>query len=309
MTSGRSQAVATRTGTRGAVARLAVLWRFARPHTIVGTTVSVLGLYVIAADSGHASGALDLAATLLAAWTVNVAIVGLNQIEDVDLDRVNKPELPLAAAELTLAEAWRTVIACAAIAVALAITQGWLESAAVLIALSVGAAYSSPPLRLKRFPAIAALSIVLVRSAVVNLGVYGHFAGSVSQVPGVVWALTLFVVPFSAAIALLKDVPDIEGDRLFRVRTFSVRLGPRRVLFVSLVLLVAAYVAMGVGGATLPGVNAGIWLGGHAAALMTLAWWARDARPDQRSRFIRFYLRVWQLFFLEYAVVPASIVL
>lgn len=309
MSSGRPQALAPRTGVRVAAARFAVLWRFARPHTIVGTTVSVLGLYLIAVESGHPRGALDLAATLVAAWSVNVAIVGLNQIEDVDLDRVNKPELPLPAAELTLAEAWRIVIACSAVGVALAISQGWLESAAVLIALAVGAAYSSPPLRLKRFPAIAALSIVLVRSVVVNLGVYGHFAGSLSEVPGVVWALTLFVVPFSAAIALLKDVPDIEGDRLFRVRTFSVRLGPRRVLHLSLVLLAAAYVAMGVGGSTLPGVNAGIWLGGHAAALATLAWWARDARPEERPGFVRFYMRVWQLFFFEYALVAASLIL
>src|SRR5437763_12757396 len=79
-----------------------VLWRFSRPHTIVGTTLSVLGLYLIAvAEGGPAGGAGDLAATLVAALTVNVAIVGLNQLTDIEIDRVNKPHLPVAAGDLS----------------------------------------------------------------------------------------------------------------------------------------------------------------------------------------------------------------
>src|SRR5215218_2918082 len=75
-----------------------VLWRFARPHTIIGTTLSVLALYTIAAVE-YAGGALDaelfdLFWTLVAAWCVNVFIVGINQLEDVEIDRINKPFLP-----------------------------------------------------------------------------------------------------------------------------------------------------------------------------------------------------------------------
>jgi hypothetical protein len=43
---------------------------------------------------------------------------------------------------------------------------------------SIGAAYSCPPLRLKRFPALAALSITCVRTLIVNLGVWLHFAAT-----------------------------------------------------------------------------------------------------------------------------------
>ena len=38
-------ATARRTGVLGA---LAVLWRFSRPHTLIGTFVSATGLYLIA---------------------------------------------------------------------------------------------------------------------------------------------------------------------------------------------------------------------------------------------------------------------
>ena len=65
----------------------------------------------------------------------------------------------------------------------------------MLAGLVVGTAYSTPPLRLKRFPVLASLSISGVRSVVVNLGVYAHFSlafgdGTVS-IPAPVWALTL----------------------------------------------------------------------------------------------------------------------
>ena len=42
------------------------------------------------------------------------------------------------------------------------------------------------------------------------------------------WALTAFVLPFSLAIAILKDVPDAEGDRRRRIATFTVRHGGPR---------------------------------------------------------------------------------
>jgi len=73
---------------------IGVLWRFARPHTIIGTALSVVGLYAI---SEGGNGVPDLAATLLVGLMVNIAIVGVNQITDVEIDRINKPWLPIAA--------------------------------------------------------------------------------------------------------------------------------------------------------------------------------------------------------------------
>jgi homogentisate phytyltransferase/homogentisate geranylgeranyltransferase len=295
---------------RAAITRAGVLWRFSRPHTIVGTTVSVLALYVIAAHVGHTPGGLNLFATLIAAWCVNLAIVGLNQIEDVDIDRINKPGLPIAAGELSSAAAKAIVALAALTPAAMALTQGPIESIAVILALAAGVAYSSPPLRLKQFPVLAALSITLVRAAVVNLGVYGHFAGSLHDVPGVIWALTLFVLPFSAAIAVLKDVPDIKGDQRFRIRTFSVRLGPRRVLTIGFSLLVSAYIGMAIAGvAAISDANVPLFTGGQLAALAALTGWAARANPNDAAGFTRFYMRVWQLFFIEYAVVALSVVI
>ncbi|HWK29455.1 MAG TPA: homogentisate phytyltransferase [Solirubrobacter sp.] len=290
---------------RAAANPLTVLWRFSRPHTIVGTALSVAGLYAIAAADGHATGAPDLLATLVAALTVNVAIVGVNQITDVDIDRVNKPFLPIAAGDLTLRDAKAIVIAATVIPLAMALTQGAVETIAVAVALAAGAAYSLPPARLKRFPVAASLCIAGVRSLVVNLGVSYHFAQTITPP---VWALCAFVLPFSFAIAVLKDVPDIEGDRRFAIRTFTVRLGPERVFHIGLAALGLAYAGMIVAGpfALRHHAQPAVLIAGHLAAAALLARWAAQADPHDKPGFTRFYMRVWALFFLEYLLVPIA---
>ena len=304
--------LARRSGWRSAPG---VLWRFSRPHTVIGTALSVVGLYAISLHRAPGTGVSetigDLVLTLVAAYGVNLFIVGLNQIEDVDIDRVNKPFLPLAAGELGMSTAWLIVVVAGAVPVLLALTQGVVELVSVLVAIGVGIAYSSPPLRLKRYAALAAASISGVRSVIVNLGVSAHFVavhGSQGGIAPAVIALTLFVVPFSLAIALLKDVPDIEGDRRFRIATYTVRLGGARVLAIGLAALTVAYLGMAIGGALwLDDVQPAFLAVSHLAALAILWWWAREADVTDPPTFTRFYMRVWKLFFLEYVLVPAAV--
>jgi homogentisate phytyltransferase/homogentisate geranylgeranyltransferase len=294
------------------------MWRFSRPHTLVGTTVSILGIYLIAAVElpgvALGDGLADLALAVLAGAAVNVYIVGLNQCEDVEIDRVNKPWLPIPAGRLSPRAAWRIVIGCGVLAAGLAVTQGWVEVAAVAAALAIGTAYSSPPLRLKRFPAAAAASISVVRACVVNVGVYLHFAdslggrGELSSLPGPIVALTLFVLPFSFAIAVLKDVPDEEGDRRFRIATFTVRLGPHAAFGIGMAALTIGYLGMAVlGPLTLDSASPWLLALGHLACLAVLWSLAIRVQPADAASFGAFYMRVWALFFLEYLLMPAAV--
>jgi homogentisate phytyltransferase/homogentisate geranylgeranyltransferase len=140
---------------------------------------------------------------------------------------------------------------------------------------------------------------------------YGHFAlafGGALTIPAPVWALTAFVLPFSFAIAVLKDVPDMEGDRRYRIATFTVRLGPRRAAHLGLGALTFAYAGMIVLGPPLIADARPLALvTGHAAALTLLLSWARRADPADAAAFGAFYMRVWGLFFLEYLIVPVAV--
>jgi homogentisate phytyltransferase/homogentisate geranylgeranyltransferase len=291
-----------------------VLWRFSRPHTIIGTAISVAGLLtiVVAAHPGASAGTIAFQGfwTLVAALSVNVFIVGINQISDVEIDRVNKPYLPIAAGDLSPEAAWWIVAATALLPLGLALTQGVLETVAVAAALAIGAAYSLPPIRLKRFAIVASLCVSGVRSAIVNLGVAGHFSSALAggaPIPAAVWALTAFVLPFSLAIAILKDVPDAEGDRRHQIATFTVRYGGRAVMRAGLAVLTVAYLGMAILGPILVDDANGVLLcTTHLAALALLFAAARGVDPSDRAEFTQLYFRVWQLFFLEYVIVPVS---
>jgi homogentisate phytyltransferase/homogentisate geranylgeranyltransferase len=312
--------VATKPLTRplGALGVVGLLWRFSRPHTIIGTTAGILGIYAIAAaelaGGDLAADVVDLFWVLVAGLCVNVFIVGVNQLEDVEIDRINKPELPIAAGELTVEAGRRIVATCAVVPVVLAVTQGAIELVSVGAALAIGAAYSVPPVRLKRRPLVAALSITVVRTLIVNLGVWLHFAATLggdtglSGVSPAVWALIALTLPFSFAIAILKDVPDIEGDRRFDIATFSVRLGARPVFLVGLGALLVAELGMAIAGPLLlHDANGPLLAGTHLAAAAALVLWAARLDLDDRAAFTVFYLRVWRLFFAEYAVVAAAV--
>ena len=78
-----AQARAGRAGTTSPLAALSTLWSFSRPHTLIVTAFSIVGIYVIAASLlpgvAPGDGLGDLALTLLAGAAVNLYIVGLNQ--------------------------------------------------------------------------------------------------------------------------------------------------------------------------------------------------------------------------------------
>ena len=222
--------------------------------------------------------------------------------------------IAIPAGRLGLRAAWRLVIGSGVLALGLAVTQGWVEVASVGAALAIGTAYSSPPLRLKRFPAAAAASISVVRACVVNIGVYLHFAsslgglGELSPLPGPIIALTLFVLPFSFAIAVLKDVPDAEGDRRFRIATFTVRLGPTAAFKIGMAALTAGYLGMALlGPVFLESASPWVLILGHLACLAVLWRLALQVDPTDAASFGRFYMRVWALFFVEYLLMPVAV--
>lgn len=287
------------------------LTAFSRPHTIIGTTLSVVALAILAGlDSERWAGWPQVLVVLLGALAINVYIVGLNQLTDVDIDRINKPWLPLASGALTFPAARLLVGGSAALAGLAGVVAGPYALSAFAIGFVVGTAYSLPPLRLKRSALWAALSIAGVRGLAVNLLVYLHFVtvvGAAAQIPAALVTLVAIVLALSLAIAWFKDIPDIDGDRRFSVRTLTLRLGARRVLALGLGVLAVAYglvIAMGIAGVR--GLHSGVLVSAHMAALVVLLVAATKVDLAHRPSIARFYLIVWGLFYAEYVVVPAA---
>jgi homogentisate phytyltransferase / homogentisate geranylgeranyltransferase len=295
---------------------LQVLWKFSRPHTIIGTSLSAIGLAVVAlADAAGTPlswigfvGAI--AAALVPSLCANLYIVGLNQLEDVEIDRINKPNLPLASGELSRKEGLIIVWTTGALALILSAIQGTALWATVILSVAIGTAYSLPPLRLKRFPFWAALCIFGVRGIIVNLGFFLHFQYYLEGTQGLsaeVWALTAFVILFAFAIAIFKDIPDAEGDRQFKINTLTIRLGTRSVFDISRWVLTACYGLMVA--VTMLGwiaVQPMFLIATHVGLLSLL--WMRSGKVNlkDKGQMSQFYQFIWKLFFLEYILFPLA---
>ncbi|MBW4576257.1 MAG: homogentisate phytyltransferase [Aphanothece sp. CMT-3BRIN-NPC111] len=307
---------------RQATTWLYAFWKFSRPHTVIGTSLSVIGLYLIALAESSGGFSSPHLSQLLGAWIAclcgNVYIVGLNQLEDVEIDRINKPHLPIAAGEFSKTQAQMIVSVMGILALLLAWLMGPFLLGMVGISLAIGTAYSLPPVRLKRFPFWAALCIFSVRGAIVNLGLFLHFNSVllgkglefVPTIPPVVWALTLFIVVFTFAIAIFKDIPDIEGDRQYNITTFTIRLGTPAVFNLARWVLTVCYLGMTVAGVLwLTSVNPIFLVTTHLVAL-SLMWW-RSLQVDlhDKSNIAQFYQFIWKLFFLEYLIFPIACLL
>ncbi|MGF1480814.1 MAG: homogentisate phytyltransferase [Cyanophyceae cyanobacterium] len=287
------------------------LWKFSRPHTIIGTSLSVLALYLIALATADSSTFVP--GHLLGAWIAclcgNVYIVGLNQLEDVAIDKINKPHLPVAAGEFSPRQGQWLVAFSFVGAFSLAAWLGSWLLATVGVSLAIGTAYSLPPVRLKRFPFLAALCIFTVRGAVVNLGLFLHFSqklGGAETILPAVWALTFFVLVFTVAIAIFKDVPDMEGDKQYSITTFTLLLGKQAVFNLTRWIVTGCYVGLIGASLWLRDVNA--WfVGATHLGLLGLFWW-RSTRVDleSKSAIAQFYQFIWKLFFLEYLLFPLA---
>lgn len=308
----------TQSRTGSGIDALRALWGFGRPHTLIGTALGVAAVLGLAAAErpGASPGQVAWvgAGTLAAALAANAFIVGLNQLTDVAIDRLNKPELPLPAGRLAPRRARRLVAGFGLVALGLGAALGpWLLGT-VAAGMAVGAAYSLPPARLKGSAVGAPAAIALVRGPVATLGLGAHVGGALGgaawPVPGGVVLLALFMTLFGLAIGVAKDLPDVAGDRAHAVGNLTVRAGARTALAATRALALGAYAATAVGGVlVLPAAAAATLGAGHG--LVAAALWTRSGGVDvaDRGAVKRFYRGLWRLYYAECALLPAAVLL
>jgi homogentisate phytyltransferase/homogentisate geranylgeranyltransferase len=153
-----------------------------------------------------------------------------------------------------------------------------------------------------------------VRGAIVNLGLFLHFSdrlsGNVVFPPAPVWALTLFIVVFTFAIAIFKDIPDMEGDKQYNITTFTIQLGKPVVFNLARWVITVCYLGMVVTGfLSLPSVNPIFLVVTNLLALGLLWWRSLSVDLQDKSAIAQFYQFIWKLFFLEYLIFPVACLL
>ena len=295
--------------------RLAVLWHFARPHTVLGSAISICTLYVMVTHGNADHHVLLLAAALVMGITCNIFIVGINQIADVEIDRINKPRLPLPSGDLTPVQAYWIVALCALTSLITAAFISRYLLGIIAFSIAIGWAYSMPPLHLKRHHITAALAIASVRGLVVNMGgflIFNHLVNGRWELPPDMRVLTMFIVAFSVAIAWFKDLPDMEGDARHGIRTLAILYSPLTAFYAGHLLIGAAYlftIALELHNQRINGtylVKDMVLLIGHALLLVLFVVNAFSIRMSDVGSVRKFYQRFWLFFFAEYLLYLAA---
>jgi homogentisate phytyltransferase / homogentisate geranylgeranyltransferase len=334
-----------------------VLWEFTRPHTLIGSGLAVPALSLLATPVptwattlGSSIWVTTVLFATIPALLMNLYITGLNQITDIEIDKINKPYLPLAAGTLSKSKAKKIVLL--ALFLSLWMGSGFIglgitdfrpyATTGLNIALwgsgILGTLYSLEPFRFKRFPIMAAFCIVAVRGMIINASFYTHMKavlttsssvmGSASVISGLTnvftilwndklcWYSSTFFAFFGLVIALMKDVPDVLGDRIANIRTFSVRIGQEKVFqfmtillqllfgYVGIQFLSFAYTASATGGGIGLVISRIITSLAASTAAMSVRREAKFVTPTDSEQVYSYYMHLWKLFYLSYIVLP-----
>ncbi len=248
---------------------LHVYWEFARPFTLLPPMVGIASGALIGYGATRAPFRLShVGLAILAAGVLNAGSNGLNQLCDLDNDRINKPHRALPSGRLARRPAARFVAGC--YLAALAMVAGVNRQTFVIYAGAAAATvmYSAPPIRLKRHPYASNFIVALVRGELLKVAGWASVATVLASIEP--WYIGLVYFVFLLGATTTKDFADIEGDRAAGCVTLPVKWGAQwsaRIISPSF-LLPWLLLILGVRGRILSGNPAAILL---LSAIM-LAW-------------------------------------
>ncbi len=226
----------------------------ARPFTLMPPALGVLSGAVTAWGAGHAKAALTLALILPVLWgtlmaaVLNAASNALNQIYDLEIDRVNKPKRPLPSGTLSISEAWGFT----ALAFVVAWILAWLAAPGgrrecfwiVLFTSVLVWAYSAPPLRTKRHGIWANVTIAIPRGLLLKVAGWSTVKTVLGLEPWYIGSIFgLFVLGASST----KDFADIEGDRAGGCQTLPILYGVKKAAWMIAPFFVFPFVLIPIG--------------------------------------------------------------
>jgi len=207
---------------------------FVRPFTLLPPALGFLSGGLMAAGSAAANAAVvpvgvDALARLLlgsiAAVSMNVFSNGINQIYDLDIDQINKPERPLPAGTLSMRHAWLISLAGLCLGLLLAAAISFQLFIIVLLTAALVHAYSAPPLRLKRFWWSANVTISIPRGCLLIVAGWSSLRDVWQADP---WFIGAVFGVYLLGAATTKDYSDVVGDQQNGCVTLPVRFGIHR---------------------------------------------------------------------------------
>jgi 4-hydroxybenzoate polyprenyltransferase len=237
----------------------------ARPFTLLPPALGVVSGAVTAWGAHGTRDAVTLGTFLPVLWgtlmaaVLNSASNAINQIYDLDIDRVNKPKRALPTGALTMREAWGFTLAGYALAwllAWLAVPPGlearrecfWIVAFTSVLVW----AYSAPPFRTKARGIWANVTIAVPRGLLLKVAGWSTVKTVLDVEP---WFIGTIFGLFVLGASTTKDFADIEGDRAGGCDTLPILYGVKGAAWMIAPFFVLPFllVPVGVRGGTLTG--------------------------------------------------------
>ncbi len=229
------------------ISKLKIYIALIRPFTLLPPALGMIsGSFVTWKTMGVPNflGIVYMLLGAISAAILNGASNSLNQIYDLEIDRINKPERPLPANQLTIKEAWGVTLFCYIVALLLAYFITWGCFAMVSIAAFCTIIYSMPPLRTKRHWLAAALTIAIPRGMLLKVAGWSVLGRLTILEP---WYIGLIFGLFLLGATTTKDYADMKGDQKNGCSTLPIRFGILQSIYIISPCFVAPFLLLPIG--------------------------------------------------------------
>jgi geranylgeranylglycerol-phosphate geranylgeranyltransferase len=195
----------------------AAVVRLVRPLNVVLFVVGVGVGGVLALGGLPREAVAGLLGAAVSAALIGAAANAINDVFDLEIDRLNRPERPLPQGHLGKSGAQWIWIVCSVAGIAVGALVSGTHAAIAIGAVVLLYVYSR---RLKRMPVIGNLVVSIVVAAAL---LYGALAVGEITMAVLVGASFAFLVTLAREI--VKDLEDLVGDRSVGARTLAVTAG------------------------------------------------------------------------------------
>ncbi len=247
-------------------------WRLSRPFTLLAPALGMAsgGLVAWFAHGDKLVSPQGLWVNLilgsLGAALLNAASNAVNQIHDLEIDRINKPARPLPRGDISVRAATVFYVACGVMAMICALYVSLVTRRPDTVLLFAVAAvfswaYSAPPARLRARGWLANLTVAVPRGTLLKVAGWSLVQSVVSVEA---WYIGAIMGLFLLGATSTKDFSDMRGDRACGVHSLPIIYGPTIAARIIAPFLVLPFVMIPVGALT--GVLTGrvidlVWVG------------------------------------------------
>lgn len=200
-----------------------------RPANCLITFFAIIISGFICTNANHITVNLFLAG--LVGFIITAAGNSINDIMDIDIDRINRPQRPLPSLRLTIKQGWLLFVFLMTASVVLSLLINYFSFLIILSSNLLLILYS---VSIKRVPLFGNIVISFLTAYAFIFG--GMVAGNVNGA----FIPAIFAFLINMIREVIKDMEDIEGDKMSGVNTFPIKFGNKAskyfVLVVSAIL-------------------------------------------------------------------------